>query len=55
MSEQHKGYEVDRCYDWVNHLIKLRRYNPKRFYEFYSDSTIYYYTERLQYEHLTPD
>lgn len=55
MNERHYGYEVDCDYQWVNLLLKLKSYNPQRFYEFYSDQTLYDYMDKLQYKHLTPD
>jgi hypothetical protein len=55
MNERHQGYEIDCDYEWINLLSKLRRYNPRRFYEFYTDETLYYYMDKIQYKHLTSD
>lgn len=55
MNERHQGYMIDCYYDWLNMLTKLKRNNPRRFYEFYNDQTILYYQDKLQAQHLTPD
>lgn len=55
MNERHRGYEIDCAYQWVNMLTQMKTKNPQRFYEFYNDNTIYYYMDKLQYEHLTND
>jgi hypothetical protein len=56
MNDQHKGHEIDLCYDWLNMLDRLIVGNPNRCKEFnYSQETVYYYLDRLQNEHLTPD
>ena len=55
MNERHRGYEIDCDYLWVNHLINLKQHNSQRFDEFYSQGSIYYYLDKLQHEHLTPD
>ena len=48
-------YEIDCDYQWVNMLTKMKEKNPRRFYEFYDDNTIYYYMDILQHRHLTND
>ena len=55
MNDLHLGYEIDCDYQWVNMLSRMREYNPRRFYEFYNDNTLYYYMDKLQYTHLTTD
>lgn len=55
MNERHLGYEIDCDYQWLNMLTVMRMNNPRRFYEFYNDDTIYYYMDKLQYCHLTND
>jgi len=49
--EQHYGWVVDKRYDWINMLSKMRDNNPQRFEEFqYSNSTIYHHLDRIQQE-----
>ena len=54
--EQHYGWVVDKRYDWINMLTKMKEGNPQRFEEFqYSNQTIYHYLDRLQQEQNTYD
>lgn len=54
--EQHYGWVVDKRYDWINMLTKMKETNPQRFEEFqYSNQTIYHYLDRLQQEQNTYD
>ena len=49
--EKHYGWVVDKRYDWINMLSKMRDHNPQRFEEFqYSNATIYHHLERVQEE-----
>jgi hypothetical protein len=49
--EKHYGWVVDKRYDWINMLSKMRDHNPQRFEEFqYSNATIYNYLDRIQQE-----
>jgi len=49
--ERRYGWVVDKRYDWINMLNRMKKVNPCRFEEFnYSDSDIYHYIDRLQQE-----
>jgi hypothetical protein len=51
MDDGHYGWVINTHYDWLNMLIKMEKYKPKRFKEFqYSKSTIYYHLDRLNQE-----
>lgn len=55
MNDAHYGWGVNCDWDWVNMLTQLKAKNPQRFYDFYNDSTIYYYLEKLQDRQHTLD
>ena len=49
--ERRYGWAVDKRYDWINMLIKMRKNKPQRFAEFkYSQATIYHHLDRVQME-----
>jgi hypothetical protein len=49
--ERRYGWVVDKHYDWINMLSKMKKVNPRRFKEFcYSDSDIYHHLDRIQQE-----
>lgn len=49
--ERRYGWIVDKHYDWINMLDKMKRINPGRFAEFkYSERTIYHHLDRIQQE-----
>jgi hypothetical protein len=49
--ERRYGWVVDKRYDWINMLSKMRDNNPQRFEEFqYTNATIYHYIDRVQME-----
>jgi hypothetical protein len=54
--EQHYGWVVDKRYDWINMLTKMKENKPQRFKEFqYSNATIYHHLDRLNQEQNTYD
>ena len=49
--ENHYGWVVDKRYDWINMLTKMKENQPRRFNEFkYSNATIYFHIDRLNQE-----
>jgi hypothetical protein len=49
--ERRYGWVVDKRYDWINMLSRMRDNNPQRFEEFqYSNATIYHHLDRVQQE-----
>jgi hypothetical protein len=49
--ERRYGWVVDKRYDSINMLSKMRDNNPQRFEEFkYSQETIYHHLDRVQQE-----
>jgi len=54
--ENHYGWVVDKRYDWINMLTKMKQNKPQRFEEFkYSNATIYFYIDRLNQEQNLDD
>ena len=54
--ENHYGWVVDKRYDWINMLTKMKENKPQRFEEFqYSNATIYHHLDRLNQEQNTYD
>ena len=54
--ENHYGWVVDKRYDWINMLTKMKENRPQRFEEFkYSNATIYFHIDRLNQEQNTYD
>jgi hypothetical protein len=54
--EQHYGWVVDKRYDWINMLTKMKQNKPQRFEEFkYSNATIYFHIDRLNQEQNLDD
>ena len=54
--ETHYGWVVDKRYDWINMLTKMKQNKPQRFEEFkYSNATIYFHIDRLNQEQNTYD
>ena len=49
--ERRYGWVVDKHYDWINMLNRMKNVNPRRFKEFkYSEIDIYHHIDRLQQE-----
>ncbi len=49
--ERRYGWVVDKRYDWINMLTKMKENKPQRFEEFkYSNATIYFHIDRLNQE-----
>jgi hypothetical protein len=45
------GWVVDKRYDWINMLLKMKEKKPQRFEEFqYSMATFYHHLDRVQME-----
>ena len=54
--EGHYGWVVDKRYDTINMLLRMKEKNPQRFKEFqYSNTTIYHHLDRLNQEQNTYD
>jgi hypothetical protein len=54
--ENHYGWVVDKRYDWINMLTKMKQNKPQRFEEFkYSNETIYFHIDRLNQEQNLDD
>jgi len=54
--ENHYGWVVDKRYDSINMLTKMKQNKPQRFEEFkYSNATIYFYIDRLNQEQNLDD
>jgi hypothetical protein len=54
--ERRYGWVVDKRYDWINMLTKMKQNKPQRFEEFeYSNATIYFHIDRLNQEQNTYD
>jgi hypothetical protein len=54
--EAHYGWVVDKRYDWINMLTKMKENKPHRFEEFkYSNATIYFHIDRLNQEQNLDD
>ncbi len=54
--EARYGWVVDKHYDWINMLHKMKNNNPTRFKEFsYSEKDIYHHLDRLSQEQYLYD